>query len=126
MIRRPPRSTQSRSSAASDVYKRQGKALVAVLGLDRVLAVDAGPGSLTLKTSGPARGEWRIDGKLTAGGLEASASGTAYPFADNPTAALRATIARADVAPLRGGERASLPITFAGDVALTTRDLTLS
>src|SRR5680860_221306 len=27
MIRRPPRSTQSRSSAASDVYKRQGKLL---------------------------------------------------------------------------------------------------
>ena len=26
MIRRPPRSTQSRSSAASDVYKRQGQA----------------------------------------------------------------------------------------------------
>ena len=26
MIRRPPRSTQSRSSAASDVYKRQGNA----------------------------------------------------------------------------------------------------
>lgn len=103
-----------------------GKVLVAMLGLDRVLAVDAGPGSLTLKTSGPARGEWRIDGKLTAGGLEASASGTAHPFADNPTAALRATIARADAAPLRGGERASLPITFAGDIALTARDLTLS
>ena len=74
-----------------------------MLGLDRVLAVDAGPGSLTLKSSGPARGEWRIDGKLTAGGLEAGASGTARPFADNPTAALRATIARADAAPLRGG-----------------------
>src|SRR5450756_1106678 len=27
MIRRPPRSTQSRSSAASDVYKRQGYSL---------------------------------------------------------------------------------------------------
>src|SRR5450756_3175344 len=27
MIRRPPRSTQSRSSAASDVYKRQGDVL---------------------------------------------------------------------------------------------------
>ena len=27
MIRRPPRSTQSRSSAASDVYKRQTKTL---------------------------------------------------------------------------------------------------
>eukprot|EP00657_Telonema_sp_P-1_P005864 TRINITY_DN23643_c0_g1_i1.p1 TRINITY_DN23643_c0_g1~~TRINITY_DN23643_c0_g1_i1.p1 ORF type:complete len:111 (-),score=65.36 TRINITY_DN23643_c0_g1_i1:77-409(-) len=29
MIRRPPRSTQSRSSAASDVYKRQERALSA-------------------------------------------------------------------------------------------------
>ena len=29
MIRRPPRSTQSRSSAASDVYKRQIQACVA-------------------------------------------------------------------------------------------------
>src|SRR5450756_2683965 len=29
MIRRPPRSTQSRSSAASDVYKRQEEDLVA-------------------------------------------------------------------------------------------------
>src|SRR5665811_2508721 len=28
MIRRPPRSTRVRSSAASDVYKRQGKRLV--------------------------------------------------------------------------------------------------
>src|SRR5680860_1889217 len=28
MIRRPPRSTQSRSSAASDVYKRQGLGLL--------------------------------------------------------------------------------------------------
>src|SRR5450756_1433321 len=34
MIRRPPRSTQSRSSAASDVYKRQ------------VLEVGCGPGHL--------------------------------------------------------------------------------
>src|SRR5428012_21773 len=29
MIRRPPRATQSRSSAASDVYKRQGLAAIA-------------------------------------------------------------------------------------------------
>ena len=31
MIRRPPRSTQSRSSAASDVYKRQRKGFQKVL-----------------------------------------------------------------------------------------------
>ncbi len=103
-----------------------GRLLMTMLGLDRMLAVDAGPGALTLKTSGSARGEWRIDGKLTAGGLEASASGTARPFADNPTAALRTTIARADAAPLRGGSRTALPVTFAGNVALTAKDLTLS
>src|SRR5665809_50682 len=49
MIRRPPRSTQSRSSAASDVYKRQlldrllvnaGRALV---GLDPPIGLPDGP-----------------------------------------------------------------------------------
>src|SRR5450756_1518594 len=34
MIRRPPRSTQSRSSAASDVYKRQGIESLGVAGVD--------------------------------------------------------------------------------------------
>jgi large subunit ribosomal protein L24 len=103
-----------------------GKVLVAMLGLDRVLAAGAGAGSLTLKSSGPARGEWRVDGKLIAGGLEASASGTARPLSDNPSAALHATIARADVSPLRGGGSAPLPVTFAGDIALTAKDLSLS
>src|SRR5450756_1954152 len=41
MIRRPPRSTQSRSSAASDVYKRQvfpdAVAMVATIALDAVI-----------------------------------------------------------------------------------------
>src|SRR5450756_222162 len=35
MIRRTPRSTQSRSSAASDVYKRQGQRAVVVVEADR-------------------------------------------------------------------------------------------
>jgi uncharacterized protein involved in outer membrane biogenesis len=104
-----------------------GKLLVAMLGLDRFLAVDAGPGSLTLKTSGPASGAWQIDGKLTAGGLEASASGTASPFADAPSVALRATIARANAAPLRGagGAGAALPVAFAGNIALAGKNLML-
>ena len=39
MIRRPPRSTLDRSSAASDVYKRQVLDLVAAVGVDRAAAV---------------------------------------------------------------------------------------
>ena len=95
-----------------------GKALVAMLGLDRYSRLTAGPGALTLKSSGPARGQWRIDGKLAAGGLEASARAPRSPFADSPAAALHASIARADLAPLRGGTRAALPVTFAGNVAI--------
>ncbi|MGH6665764.1 MAG: AsmA-like C-terminal region-containing protein, partial [Pseudolabrys sp.] len=104
-----------------------GRLLVTMLGLDRALAVEAGPGALTLNAEGPARGDLKIDGKLTAGGLEASANGTAKLFADNPSAVLHATIAHADAAPLRGrGHGGALPVTFAGNVALTGKELTLS
>ena len=104
-----------------------GKALVAMLGLDRMLAVDAGPGALTLKTSGPARGEWRIDGKLIAGGLDGQRQRHRAPVRGQPNGRIATPrIARADAAPLRGGARAALPVTFAGNVALTAKDLTLS
>src|SRR5659263_777784 len=44
MIRRPPRSTQSRSSAASDVYKRQDNVLIEMNGPEApILDGSAGP-----------------------------------------------------------------------------------
>jgi uncharacterized protein involved in outer membrane biogenesis len=48
-------------------------------------------------------------------------------FAEVPSAALRASIVRADAAPLRGagGGRAALPVTFAGRVALTPKDVSI-
>lgn len=103
-----------------------GKMLVAMLGLDHVLAVDAGPGALILNASGRVRGDLKIDGKLTAGGLEAGVDGTAKLSTDTPSAALRATITRADASALRSGARAALPVTFAGNVTLTGRDVTLN
>ena len=44
-----------------------GKALIALLGLHSIVAVDTGAGALTLDARGPARGDWQIDGRLTAG-----------------------------------------------------------
>ena len=41
MIRRPPRSTQSRSSAASDVYKRQKEASIGFL-VGKVMQITKG------------------------------------------------------------------------------------
>ena len=49
MIRRPPRSALDRSSAASDVYKRQGHAeaiLQAIAPTGRLLGLDADPAAV--------------------------------------------------------------------------------
>src|SRR5680860_43770 len=46
MIRRPPRSTQSRSSAASDVYKRQDHLPI---GVQESRRVGVGPGAGTIR-----------------------------------------------------------------------------
>lgn len=104
-----------------------GKMLIAMLGLNRTVTVDAGGGALTFKATAAGQGDTQIDSRLTANGLDASLSGTANLLAANRTAALRATIVRADVAPLRGpgAAQASLPITFASRVTLAGNDLSL-
>src|SRR5450756_773247 len=60
MIRRPPRSTQSRSSAASDVYKRQALANLAML-----------TGNVGRPSTGvnPLRGQNNVQGACDVGGL---------------------------------------------------------
>ena len=104
-----------------------GKLLVAMLGLDRIVAADSGPGALTFDASGPMRGALRVSAALKAGGLQANATGSASLFADNPSATLRAAVVHADIAPLRGAGagQAALPITFAGRIALAGKDLAL-
>jgi large subunit ribosomal protein L24 len=103
-----------------------GKMLLAILGLDRVFALNAGPGALTLTAIGPADGDLKIDGKLSAAGLEAAASGTAKLFTDTPSAALNASITQADAAPLHGGGQGALPVTLAGKIGLSGQQLTFT
>jgi uncharacterized protein involved in outer membrane biogenesis len=103
-----------------------GKALVTMLGLDRVVAVAAGPGALTLDANGPLRGDWHVDGKLSAGGLAANASGITRPFAAHPSGVFHAAIVRADAAPLRRAAGGALPVVFSGRVAFTGQDVLLS
>jgi len=101
-----------------------GRALVNMLGLEHVVAVDAGPGALHFNASGRLRGDWRVDGKLSAGGLEASVGGTASPLADQPAVKLRAAIVRADIGPLRDAGGA-LPLAASARIALAGKDLSL-
>jgi hypothetical protein len=105
-----------------------GRLLVTMLGLDGVLAVDPGAGTLTLNANGPARGAMRVESRLIAAGLEANASGTANLYAGERGADLRLAIVRANAAPLRaqGAARLALPVTYVGRLALRGKDLTLS
>jgi large subunit ribosomal protein L24 len=103
-----------------------GKALVAMLGLDRVVAVVAGPGEWVLSADGPLRGDWRINSKLTAGGLDVTADGTANLLADEITADLHTAIAHADAAPLRRENGGPLPISLSGRVTVAGQDVSLS
>ncbi len=111
---------------AGKLTAEDGKAVVSMLGLDSMVAVMAGPGALTLDASGPLRGDWHVDSKLSAGGLAANASGIARPFADHPSAVLQAAIVRADAAPLRGAAGGALPVAFSGRVAIAGQDVLLS
>lgn len=124
----------AQGNAATDVLSRgdlkidgtldadDGKTLLAMLGLDRAFVTEPGPASLKINLNGPASGDQRLDARLAAKGLEATAKGTAQPFAAAPTAALRTTIARANISPMRGRgavDAAALPLTFDGRVVLS-------
>jgi large subunit ribosomal protein L24 len=102
-----------------------GKALVAMLGLDRIVSVVPGPGALALDASGPLRGDWKVSGTLRAGGLDANAAGEAHPFAAEPSIDLRVAVLQANAAPLRRAGDEPLPVTFAGPLALNGKELTL-
>jgi hypothetical protein len=54
-----------------------GTALVALFGLDRVVAVDQLPGRVTLSAVGPLNGELRVDGEASASGFTAAVRGAA-------------------------------------------------
>lgn len=105
-----------------------GKVLLSMISLDKVLELEPGAGSLALTLTGPANGDLKLDGRLLARGLEAKASGTARPFAATPAAALRAVVVRANASPLRGAgdARAALPVVFDGRIALAGDELAVT
>ncbi len=102
-----------------------GRRLLAVLGLDRFVAADVGAGTLNFDAAGRLRGDLRVNVALTAGGLDANVTGTASPFAEKLKADLRLAVPRANLAPLRAGQR-TLPVALSTRVALAGQDLALN
>jgi uncharacterized protein involved in outer membrane biogenesis len=93
-----------------------GRALVALLGFDRAVAVDKQAGRLSFSGQGVLYGDLQVDAKLAAGGLAASANGVVRVFGAEPATATLATTLSANMRlPRPGDGETRLPL------ALTTR-----
>jgi uncharacterized protein involved in outer membrane biogenesis len=81
-----------------EISADDGKVIVELLGLDRAFAVDKQPGRLSFSGQGALNGDLRVEGRLAAGGLTASANGTARVYGpEPPSGALDVAVSAADV-----------------------------
>ena len=107
-----------------------GAALVGLLGLDRALNVDKRAGTLSVAVRSAAGSDARVDARLNAGGLAASANGTARLFhANGLAAALDVTLQAADASPLRRGAAAQpaalLPVALRAKLNASANEFAL-
>nr|WP_249128523.1 AsmA-like C-terminal region-containing protein [Bradyrhizobium lablabi] len=91
---------RSEMAIESKMSSQQGRALLALLGLDRAIAVGEGAGQF----EGAASGAWgapvRLKARLSGTGLNAEAEGTAEPWAKESKASLNLKIGGINLAPL--------------------------
>ncbi|MGD0024434.1 MAG: hypothetical protein ABSC37_07380, partial [Xanthobacteraceae bacterium] len=108
-----------------------GTALVALLGLDRVLAVDQLPGRLMLSAAGPLNGDLHVDGQVSASGLDAAIEGALRLNGERaPTGALRVLVSAGDLRPLQqtmsGQLGAAVPVSARAALAIAGTDLSFT
>jgi len=123
----------SKLHLAGRVDAGDGRALIDLLGLDRLLSVSQRSGRLTLDMNGPLDGDMAVNAQLNAGGLDISANGAVHPLgSQGPTARLALKAAAANVEAFRfaaSARTAQLPWTMLtarlslADNAVTLADL---
>jgi large subunit ribosomal protein L24 len=100
-----------------------GSALVSLAGLDRFVTVDRRAGTLNVTARGAAGSDLKLDARLTAGGLDAHANGTARLFAGKGAAATLDLALQADAAPLRRG--GPLPVKLQARLNASADDISI-
>jgi large subunit ribosomal protein L24 len=84
----------------SKLSSQQGRSLLTLLGLDRVVSAGDGPAQFEGSVTGVWRAPLRLKAKLSGTELDAEAQGTAEPWASEPKAAVNLSVRRANLAPL--------------------------
>jgi large subunit ribosomal protein L24 len=119
----------ARVAFASAIEAAEGATLLAILGLDRAVAVDKGTGRINITARGPLDKELAVGGRLAASGLDASATGTLRLIGNQgPTASLGVQVARADIRiPASGGREAELvPTAMSGRLSFSEGEVGLT
>jgi large subunit ribosomal protein L24 len=116
---------------ASRLEADDGGALVRLLDLDPVLAVDQLPGEMTMSAAGPLGGNIRVKGLAAAGGFSVAVEGMLHPSGDDaPTGRLQVKAAAADLRPLHramtGQPGSAVPLTASSSVAVAGRMLSFT
>ena len=84
----------------SKISSNQGRALLALLGLDRTLAAGEGPAQFEGTVSGAWGASLRLKAKISGAGLDADAEGSAEPWAQEARASVVLKVRSADFGPL--------------------------
>ena len=108
-----------------------GGALVRLLDLDRVLAVDQLPGEMTMSAAGPLDSDVRVKGLAAAGGFSVAVEGMLHPSGDGaPTGRLQVKASAADLRPLHqamtGQPGPVVALTASSSVAVAGRTLSFT
>jgi uncharacterized protein involved in outer membrane biogenesis len=107
-----------------------GGALVRLLDLDRVLAVDQLPGQMTITADGPLNGDIRVSGLAAAGGFSAAAEGMLHLRGEAPSGSLQLRATAADLRPLyrlmTGQASAAAPISLSAIVGIAGPDISIT
>ncbi|MGE9007059.1 AsmA-like C-terminal region-containing protein [Leptospira interrogans] len=84
----------------SKMSSGQGRALLALLGLDRAMTVGDGPAQFEGTATGAWGGSLRLKAKISGKGLDADADGTAEPWAQEAKGSFSLKVRSADFGPL--------------------------
>jgi len=102
----------------SKLSSERGRALLALLGLDRAIAAGEGPAQFQGSVSGVWRAPLQLKVKMSGTGLDADAQGTAEPWAPEPKASVNLKVRSVDLAPLFGFKPSDAP---AQNISLSSR-----
>ena len=118
-------------SISSRLDADDGGALVRLLDLDRVLAVDQLPGQMTISAGGSLDGDLHLNGLATAGGFSATAEGTLHLSGEQaPSGNMQLKASAADLRPLRrtmtGQPGPAAPISASAIIGVAGADLSVT